>query len=44
MNAIVYTKFGLPDVFQLKEVEKTSRSEKNGWIVVHLEGVPEVIG
>ena len=23
---------------------KASRSEKNGWIVVHLEGAPEVIG
>ena len=25
-------------------MEKASRSEKNGWIAVHLEGTPEVIG
>jgi hypothetical protein len=25
-------------------MEKATRSEKNGWIVLHLEGAPEVIG
>ena len=25
-------------------LEKASRSEKNGWISIHLEGAPEVIG
>lgn len=27
-----------------ESLAKASRSEKNGWIVVHLEGAPEVIG
>lgn len=26
------------------KMEKSSRSEKNGWIFIHLEGAPEVIG
>ncbi len=26
------------------KMEKSSRSEKNGWISIHLEGAPEVIG